>query len=272
MSEPEIYPGLLQAAGVEVQPFRMHGDVAALFAAFAKAKGSFKPIVRSHENPFFKSKYAELSDVFAAVDEALSANGLALLQPESRKGDQWEVRTMLVHASGAYLEAVATLPHGGDWQKLGSAMTYCRRYCAGGMLGVAPEDDDDGNAASDAKPREQPPARDKSRPTPPPVEKRPAEQSKPNLRVAPPPEDEPKTSDNLVQKPPSIPPPEPTPEPYKQESFALLKGGTEELGFTKEFTREWCMKLIQKHPKDVTSEAEVQTLLADLKVRREAKG
>lgn len=277
MSEPEIHNGLLD---VQTSGFKIHGEPGPIFQALAKAQGTFGEVLRTKTNPYFNSKYADLADVLNATVPHLSANGLALLQPLSRDGDTWTLRTILSHGSGAYLEAVASIPAVADWQKLGSAVTYCRRYQAGALLGVAPEPDDDGNSASEAKPREQPPAKEKSRPTPPPAPKS-AEQSKPKLAAVPPPEDavhpqiaaekaaEPLNGDNATL--PNVHGLVSDGHPYKPESFAALKSGTEELGFTKEFTREWCMKLTGKHPKDVTTETEVQSLLADLKMRREAK-
>ncbi len=274
MSEPEIHNGILQSRDAQPTDFRIVGDPGPIYAALAKAQGAFGEVLKTKKNPFFNSLYADLADVLNATVPHLSANGLALLQPLSRDGDAWTLRTILAHGSGAYLEARAVIPAVADWQKLGSAVTYCRRYQVGALLGVAPEADDDGNAAVDAKPREQPPAKSNSRPTPPPTQEKakPAQQSKPALAAVPDPKPE-------QAKAPSMPPPaEPEetpagePEPFKPESFAALKTRTEELGFTKEFTREWCMKLVGKHPKDVTTEDEVQRLLADLKTRKEATG
>jgi hypothetical protein len=158
------------------QGFEITGDSAALFAALAAAQGSFKPVLRTRTNPFFKSKYADLSDVIDATRSALSGNGLCVFQPASRDQDGvWYVTTTLAHAGGGRLAAVATLPKVDDWQKLGAAITYCRRYQLSAMLNVASEDDDDGGAVKDDSPS---PAtkkyeeKAKTRATPPPLPER----------------------------------------------------------------------------------------------------
>jgi hypothetical protein len=53
-------------------------------------------------------------------------------------------------ASGAYLEGHTPIPgaNGGTPQEFGSAITYMRRYAITALLGVATEEDDDGNHAS----------------------------------------------------------------------------------------------------------------------------
>lgn len=256
MSQPEVYDGLLEANRTD-GGFAIHGDPGPIFAALAKAQGAFGEILRTKTNPFFQSKYADFADVLSATIPHLSANGLTLLQPLSRAGDVWTVRTILGHGSGAYLEASATIPAVSDWQKLGSAVTYCRKYQASAMLSVAPEQDDDGNdTVADAGHRNVPPAKERSRPTPPPVEVKRAEQTAPRLvvPVAPVAQDDTPVVDGA-----------PT-----AESRAALRDATLALGFTKEFSREWCMKLIGVHPKDIATETQVQTLLADIAVRRQA--
>lgn len=147
------------------QAFTIHGERGPLFKALAAAQGAFKPVIKTKENPFFKSVYADLSDVLAACVPALNAHGLALIQPPHRaEGQDWVLTTLLVHESGSMIEVSATIPPVQDWQKFGSAVTYCRRYVVGGLLGVAPESDDDGNEASDVKERAP-----TSRATPPPM-------------------------------------------------------------------------------------------------------
>lgn len=252
MSLPEA-DGLLEAISTD-GGFAIHGDPGPIFAALAKAQGAFGEILRTRTNPYFGSKYADFADVLSATIPHLSANGLTLLQPLSRAGDVWTVRTILGHGGGAYLEASATIPAVSDWQKLGSAVTYCRKYQASAMLSVAPEQDDDGNdTVADAGHRNVPPAKERSRPTPPPVEVKRAEQTAPHLVVPVAPVDLPPVEEGA-----------PT-----AESRAALRDATLALGFTKEFSREWCMRLIGVHPKDIATEKQVQALLADIAIRRQ---
>lgn len=129
-------------------------SIAALAAALAKAQGAMKGAVKDSANPFFKSKYADLASVVEAIRAAFSANGLSYIQTlEPSDKDEVRVETTLLHASGEWISCgVLSLPVSkADAQGYGSALTYARRYSLSAAVGVAPEDDD-GNAASAAKP------------------------------------------------------------------------------------------------------------------------
>jgi hypothetical protein len=120
--------------------------IGAIAAALAKAQAAFKPAIKDASNPFFKSKYCDLAGALDAVRDALSVNGLALVQ-STDAGDKMVLHTTLLHASGEWISstypitAVKTDPQG-----IGSAVTYARRYSLMALLGIAAEDDD-GEAA-----------------------------------------------------------------------------------------------------------------------------
>ena len=130
-------------------------SVAGLPAALAKAQGQMKGAIKDSANPFFKSKYADLASVVEAIRAAFSANGLSYIQTvEPSEKDEVRVETTLLHSSGEWISCgVLSLPVSKvDAQGYGSALTYARRYSLSAAVGVAPEDDD-GNAASAAKPK-----------------------------------------------------------------------------------------------------------------------
>jgi hypothetical protein len=130
-------------------------SIAGLAAALAKAQGSMKGALKDSANPFFKSKYADLASVVEAIRAAFSANGLSYIQTvEPSDKDEVRVETTLLHSSGEWISCgVLSLPVSKiDAQGYGSALTYARRYSLSAAVGVAPEDDD-GNAASLAKPK-----------------------------------------------------------------------------------------------------------------------
>lgn len=120
-----------------------------LAAALAKAQGHIKGAAKDTNNPFFKSKYADLASVWEACRSALSDNGLSVVQTTA--GDNAEtvtVETQLNHSSGQWIRGSLTMkPTKADPQGMGSTITYARRYALAAMVGVAPEDDD-GNAGS----------------------------------------------------------------------------------------------------------------------------
>ena len=126
-----------------------------LAAAMAKAQGQIKGAIKDSANPFFKSRYANLSSVVEAIREAFASNGLSYVQRvEPSEKDEVRVETVILHASGEWLSCgVLALPVSKqDAQGFGSALTYARRYGLSAACGVAPEDDD-GNAATKAAPK-----------------------------------------------------------------------------------------------------------------------
>ena len=123
-----------------------------LATALAKAQGAMEGALKDSSNPFFKSKYADLASVWSACRKALTDNGLSVVQLTSSvdtSPDSIEVTTQLCHASGQWIRSSLTMkPVKNDPQSVGSLLTYMRRYGLSAMVGIAPKDDDDGNAAS----------------------------------------------------------------------------------------------------------------------------
>lgn len=120
-----------------------------LAAALAKAQGEIGSAAKKSENPHFHSKYADLASVVEAIREPFATNGLAYQQPYRNVGDQLSIVTRVIHASGQWIEddGVPLLLSKQDMQGIGSASTYARRYGLMAAAGVAPAEDDDGNAA-----------------------------------------------------------------------------------------------------------------------------
>lgn len=114
-----------------------------LAAALAKAQGEMKNAKKSADNPFFKSKYADLAEVTDACREPLTKNNIAVIQGTVTRENKCGVRTMLAHASGQYFACTAlAVPKDNGPQATGSVWTYLRRYSLAAMTGVATEDDD----------------------------------------------------------------------------------------------------------------------------------
>ena len=119
-----------------------------LAAALAKAQAEIQNAKKDSENPFFKSKYADLSAVWDACRGPLTKNGLSIVQIPYGHDGKYFLNTILMHSSGQFLSGILpVVPIKGDPQALGSALTYMRRYALSAMVGNAPEDDD-GNEAS----------------------------------------------------------------------------------------------------------------------------
>ena len=123
-------------------------NVDKLAAALVKAQREMKGAKKDSENSFFKSKYADLGSVWEACHEALSANGIAVVQSPAFRDGHFFLTTTLLHSSGQTISGDYLIkPVKDDPQAYGSAYTYARRYSLAAMVGVISEDDD-GNAAS----------------------------------------------------------------------------------------------------------------------------
>lgn len=115
-----------------------------IYKKLFEAKKEIGKISKDSKNPFFKSNYLSLNGLIDAVEVVLLNNDLVLLQP-IRDGF---VTTQIVEIeSGTSVESSIALPNIQDPQKLGSAITYYRRYTLQSLLGLQAEDDD-GNKAS----------------------------------------------------------------------------------------------------------------------------
>ena len=131
---------------------------AKIAAALVKAQRAFQPALKDKTNPAFRSKYADLGACIEAVQDALNAAGIALLQQTKEDASGVTVETVFLHESGeSWASGPLHVPAAKqDPQGYGSALTYARRYSLMAACGIAPEDDD-GNAAS-KKPAQRPPA------------------------------------------------------------------------------------------------------------------
>lgn len=127
-------------------------SVKELATALAKAQGEMSNPKFDTQNPFFKSSYASLASVRNTVIPVFSRNGLSIIQSLRSTEKGVECETMLMHLSGEWVSDTLSLPivkH--DAQGYGSAATYARRYSLMSFSGVVGDNDDDANAASDAK-------------------------------------------------------------------------------------------------------------------------
>lgn len=100
--------------------------------------------LKDSANPFFKSRYADLSSCWEAGRDPLTKNGLSVIQMTDYD-DQGRpvIVTTLGHKSGQWMRGrLLMIPAKDDPQGVGSAITYGRRYALCGALGICPDDDD----------------------------------------------------------------------------------------------------------------------------------
>lgn len=124
-------------------------DLKELSTALVAAQAEMPVVPKEADNPYFKSKYADLASIVKMIQPVLHKNNLAVIQTMEDVESGVGVRTTLLHSSGQYISGVVRMtPSKNDPQGIGSAITYARRYSLSAILGLATEEDDDGAAAS----------------------------------------------------------------------------------------------------------------------------
>lgn len=116
-----------------------------LFAALAKAQAEMRVAGLSSENPYFKTRYADLAEIVRASRPSLTKHGLSVIQQIITHEDgQTILHTILSHSSGQWIESrMRIVPTKNDIQSLGSYITYAKRYAYASLVGVVSSDEDD---------------------------------------------------------------------------------------------------------------------------------
>lgn len=101
-------------------------------------------IKKESENPYFKSKYANLESIWMGIKDGLFAHDLTVIQYGfPSKPGTIGVGTKLLHTSGQWIDSQLELPFKEpDPQKAGAAITYSRRYSLAAILSIPLLDDD----------------------------------------------------------------------------------------------------------------------------------
>jgi len=101
-------------------------------------------ISKDAKNPFYGSKYFDINSLIKQLQPLLKKHRLLLLQPIEE--DMVYSKLICVDGTGGVISALK-LPEITDPQKLGSCITYYRRYTLASLLGLQAIDDD-GNLSS----------------------------------------------------------------------------------------------------------------------------
>ena len=137
-------------------------NIEELMKALSKVQGEICPATKDSDNPYHKSKYADLTTVWDACRASLRLHGLAVTQTVMADDTHFGVLvTTLGHESGQWMRSYTkllipmavekngvTYPPKIDSQTYGSAITYMRRYALAAIVGVVSADDDGGAASN----------------------------------------------------------------------------------------------------------------------------
>ena len=124
-----------------------------------KIQSEIGALSKTETNPFFKSKYFDINSLIAQLMPLLEKYGLTVIQPlsvigfikgegmsiESTKG---ALRTIVYDGDKEIVNQAIPLPDVQDPQKMGSAITYYRRYALQSLFLLQAEDDDANHASA----------------------------------------------------------------------------------------------------------------------------
>ena len=110
-----------------------------IYTRLFDAKKEIGKISKDSTNPFYKSKYFDINQLLEHVEPILQKHGLLLLQPIVNNAVCSEIYDIETGESEVSLIELTGIK---DPQKIGSEITYYRRYTLQSLLGLQAEDDD----------------------------------------------------------------------------------------------------------------------------------
>jgi hypothetical protein len=115
-----------------------------------KIQSQIGTLSKDKENPFFKSKYFDINQILAQLQPLLDEYGLTVVQPLDNIEGKPALSTIVYDGEQEILNYTTPLPENDDPQKIGSAITYFRRYALQSLF-MLQADDDDANSAKPGK-------------------------------------------------------------------------------------------------------------------------
>lgn len=135
----------METTSIPINSF-MSAEINEISAALSAFQGEVEQPSLNKENPYFKSRYVDLSGVLKAAQKTMAKHGLSVAQII----DGGDIITLLSHKSGQWFKSVCPIGSYKNQQDRGSAITYTKRYAICAILGIAADTDDDDNSATDA--------------------------------------------------------------------------------------------------------------------------
>jgi hypothetical protein len=111
---------------------------------FQKRVGAIK---KDSQNPHFKNRYFDINTLIDTIKPILNELELTIHQPLGVKDGRNLLATILKDGEVVIAKSEILLPDLQDPQKVGSALTYYRRYSLQSLLFLEAEDDDSNSAS-----------------------------------------------------------------------------------------------------------------------------
>jgi len=127
-----------------------------LYLKLFELQNDIGAITKDKENPFYKSMYADINSMIDQLKPLLEKHRLVIMQPITFIEDKPALETYIIDpdAPASTFHTIHYLPQNEDPQKMGSIITYFRRYALQSMLFLQAEDDD-ANMASNTPPKKE---------------------------------------------------------------------------------------------------------------------
>ena len=114
-----------------------------IYQKLLEAQKEIASIKKDKENPFFHSSYADINSYIQEVKPILNKNGLIILQPLISIKKRTAIKTVIVDVDTKdEVKSIVKLPENPDPQKMGSIITYFRRYAIQSLLFLQAKDND----------------------------------------------------------------------------------------------------------------------------------
>lgn len=84
-------------------------SIAKISAALVKSQSEMSNAKKGSNNPFFKSKYADINSIREAALPVLNSHGITVIQPTCVLDGVNYVETVLLHESGEYISSLTQI-------------------------------------------------------------------------------------------------------------------------------------------------------------------
>jgi len=124
----------------------------ALVVAWSELKNpkhNAKVSVRTKQGGQYTFEYTDLGGILEEAKAVLGKHQISIHQNAYTTDGFVTVETMFLHSSGEWMKSSPLqVKANADMKELGGQITYMKRYSLSAMLGIATEEDDDGNLGS----------------------------------------------------------------------------------------------------------------------------
>ena len=126
--------------------FEMSSTIAKLALAQTKVQKEIKDLPK--ESKGFAHKYTTFDKLVQYLRPILSKHGISFIQMPCGDNENVGVITIYMHTSGEYISSkieTQIIQAQNKYQSMGSAITYFKRYSLASFVGIASDEDTDGN-------------------------------------------------------------------------------------------------------------------------------